>query len=231
MTTPEGQERLFVPRDYYRAVEKAGGIAVLVPMVSGAEAAALVLGRLDGVLLSGGADMDPRLYGEQPLPQLGAIDPERDTSELAYVGVALEQNLPLLAICRGHQVLAVAAGGSLYQDLPSQVPGAIKHSQQAPRWYASHGVRSVPGSQLERLLGSGEIGVNSYHHQAVKAVPPGFAVSATAADGVIEAIESTTHGFVVGVQWHPECFVTRTDTMDGLFAGLVAAASHTGARA
>lgn len=223
-TATTGQERLFVPRNYFRAVEKAGGTPVMLPFVASEEAAGAVLARLDGLLLSGGVDVDPRLYGELPLPQLGRIDPERDAAELAFIRVAMEQQLPLLAICRGIQSLAVAMGGSLYQDIPRQLPGAMKHSQEAPRWADTHGVRLVPGSHLEQLLGAGEVAVNSFHHQAVKGVPAGFVVSATADDGVIEGIECPRHPFAVGVQWHPEEFTQHSSVFDGLFRGLVDAA-------
>ena len=222
--TPTGQERLFVPRSYFRCVERAGGIPVLLSFQGTAEAAAAALERLDGLLLSGGVDVDPRLYGELPLPQLGRVDPERDTAEIHCTRTAMANGLPLLAICRGIQVLAVAAGGSLYQDIPKQLPGAMKNSQDAPRWADTHGVRIVPGSRLEQLLGAPEVAVNSFHHQAVKAVPAGFVVTATADDGVIEGIEAPTRGFTVGVQWHPEEFIGRSAAFDGLFSGLVEAA-------
>jgi len=223
-TTATGQERLFVPRNYFRSIERAGGIPVLLSYVETPAAAAAALDRLDGLLLSGGIDVDPRLYGELPLPQLGRVDPERDTTELLLTRIAVEQGLPLLAICRGIQLLAVAMGGSLYQDIPRQLPGAMKHSQEAPRWADSHGIRLVPGSRLEQLLGGREAVVNSFHHQAVKTVPSGFVVSATADDGVIEGIECPRHPFAVGVQWHPEEFVERSSAFYSLFSGLVEAA-------
>ena len=208
--------------DYFRAVQRAGGIPVLLPFCETTAEAAEILDRMDGLLLSGGGDVDPLLYGEQPHPQMGEISPERDVTELAYTQVALERDMPVLGICRGHQVLAVAAGGTLVQDIPAQVPGAIKHRQQAPRWYPSHAVEAKPGTRLAELLGT-EFKVNTYHHQSVKALPPEWVVSAVAADGVIEALEHPGYRFLLSVQWHPENFLGRAYNFDRLFTAFVEA--------
>lgn len=207
---------LYQNRDYFTAVAKAGGLPVMLPLVDSEAAADALLDRVDGLLMSGGGDMDPRYYGEQPHPKLGTIEPERDQTELLLARRALARSMPILAICRGEQVLAVALGGTLWQDIPSQVPGALKHAQQAPRWYATHGIRVEPGTRLAEILGATELSVNSFHHQAVRTLPPGFRLAAAAPDGIIEAFEAE-HGFALGIQWHPESFAPRGGEFDALF--------------
>lgn len=211
------------PHDYSRAVQRAGGIPVLLPFVETEEEAAEVLDKLDGLLLSGGDDIDPLLYGELPHPQTGNICPERDLSELHYARVAFARNLPTLGICRGHQVLAVAFGGTLYQDIPAQVPGAIKHRQEGPKWYPTHPVAIAEGTRLAALLGTERL-VNSRHHQSVKKAPEGWVVSAVAPDGIIEAMEHPGYRFALSVQWHPENLQGRPYNFDALFRAFVEAA-------
>lgn len=222
---------------YLTAVAQAGGVPlILAPLEYGtpeeatSQAAALVQ-RVDGILLSGGDDVDPRYYQEEPDPKLGWVDPDRDALEIALAREALKTGRPLLAICRGLQVLNVAAGGDLYQDLGGV--GSLQHDQRAPRWHATHQVSVRAGSTLARLLG-GEgqealtIRVNSFHHQAIRRVAPGFRVVAEASDGLVEAIElDDSPGFCLGVQWHPEHLVGRMAAQRGLFRGLVAAAAAT----
>jgi putative glutamine amidotransferase len=214
---------------YFRAVRKAGGLPLMLPLLESEEEAAAVIARLDGLLLSGGGDPDPALFGEDPIRQLGTIQPERDTAELSLARAALTADLPLLGICRGSQVLAVAGGGTMIQDIPAQVPGAIKHRQDAPRWYPTHRVEVVEGSLLSRLLGGPELRVNSSHHQAVRDVPAGWVVSARAPDGVVEAIEIPQRRFALAVQWHPEAMYDSERPAHGeLFRALVEAASGGG---
>lgn len=215
-------QRIQVNADYVRAVQAAGGIPVLLPPVPGDPAA--ILAGVDGLLLTGGVDVDPVLFGEEPLRQNGEIQPDRDASEIPLCRLALETGVPVLGICRGHQVLAVAAGGSLYQDLPAQVPECLKHSQQAPRWHPTHALRIERHSRLGAMFGP-ELRVNSFHHQAVKGVPPGFAETARAPDGVNEAIEHPSHPFAIGVQWHPEAMWDREYNYNALFRALVEAAA------
>lgn len=216
--------RISTPADYARAVAAAGGLPVLLPPLPGDPAEAL--GAIDGLLLAGGVDVDPLEFGEEPLRRSGEIQPDRDRCELPLCRAALARGVPVLGVCRGHQVLAVAAGGTLYQDLPTQVPGCLKHSQQAPRWHPTHTVRIQPGSRLARILPL-ELRVNSFHHQAVRGVPPGWTAAAAAMDGVNEAIESLAHPFAIGVQWHPEAMWDRPYHHNALFQELVAAASRT----
>jgi putative glutamine amidotransferase len=218
------KSQYFVPQEYAKAIEKVGGLPVILPPVETEEAADRLLGTVDGLLLSGGVDLDPAFWGEEPMPRLGKISPERDRSELMLANKALALDVPVLGICRGHQVIAVAGGGSLYQDIPSQLREVLKHSQDAPRWYATHAVTVQPGTRMAAWLGAGTVRVNSFHHQAIRDLPKGFVVSAEAVDGIIEAIEDTRRRFVVGVQWHPECFWNKEDTFDPIFRTFVEAA-------
>ncbi|MCL4440497.1 MAG: gamma-glutamyl-gamma-aminobutyrate hydrolase family protein, partial [Firmicutes bacterium] len=167
---------------------------------------------VDGLLLSGGGDVEPRYFGQEPMCGTGKVFPERDSFEIELVRVALQQDLPVVSICRGIQVLNIALGGDIYQDIFSQVPGALEHSQKIPRSFPWHKVDLVPGSRLGKIFGREEIRVNSFHHQAVKTVAPGFEVTARAADGLTEAIESSERRFAIGVQWHPEA-MAPTDPM------------------
>lgn len=215
-------QRIQVNADYVRAVQAARGIPVLLPPVPGDPAA--ILAGIDGLLLTGGVDVDPSLFGEEPLPKNGEIQPDRDASEIPLSRAALATGFPVLGICRGHQVLAVAAGGILYQDLPSQLPDCLKHSQLAPRWHPTHGLRIEPRSRLGAMFGP-KLRVNTFHHQAVKAAPPGFVETAWAPDGVNEAIEHVSHPFALGVQWHPEAMWDRDLNYNALFRALVEAST------
>lgn len=169
-----------------------------------AAAAAAVIDRAGGLLLTGGGDIDPYLFGQHPHPRLGRVTPRRDAWEIALVQAALAAGRPILGICRGAQILTVACGGTLVQDLDTQVPGAIQHRQKAPRGHPSHEVQIHDGTLLRRIAGAAVIRVNSRHHQAVREPGAGLVVSAVAPDGVVEAVEGSGGGFVVGVQWHPE---------------------------
>lgn len=212
------------PRQYYvEAVRKAGGIPVILPPVRTPEEATDVLNLISGLLLTGGGDISPVYLREDPQRGVGGCFPERDFSELLLTQLAMDQNLPLLGICRGIQVLAVAAGGEIYQDIPSQYPSAMEHSQTAPRQYAWHNVNIVEESVLFRLLNKTKIGVNSLHHQAVSAIPQGFIHCALASDGIIEGIEKPSAKFCLGVQWHPESMMETEAHSKVLFIGFVKA--------
>jgi putative glutamine amidotransferase len=203
--------------DYVRSVEQAGAIPVVLPPVRPEDVAA-ILDRLDGVLLSGGVDVDPVLYGQPPHRKLGRVNRRRDDFELALTREALRRDQPILAICRGHQVLNVASGGTLVQDIPSIVRGAMKHDARGPRFRRSHRVEVTPSSSLREILGDDTLFVNSLHHQAVDRVGPGLLTSARCPeDGVIEGLEMPGRRFVVAVQWHPESFWNQPDSFQRLF--------------
>jgi len=206
-----------VRQDYVRSVEQSGAVPVVLPPVSPDDVPAL-LARLDGVLLSGGVDVDPALYGQEPHPRLGRVNRRRDDFELALVREALRRDLPILAICRGHQLLNVATGGTLVQDIASSVQGHADHDGKGPRWRRSHRVDVTAPSRLREILGQDALSVNSIHHQAVDRVGDDLVVSARCPeDGVVEGLERPASRFVVAVQWHPESFWNRADSFQRLF--------------
>lgn len=220
---------------YYRSILAAGGSPVVIPPHEDAAALEALLDTVDALVLSGGADINPLLVGEEPIPQLHGINAERDEAELRLIRRAVEKQIPILGICRGIQMLAVALGGSIYQDLGVQYTEAplVKHSQDLAREKASHTVwverNSLLGSifhmdtdREEDCSAHGLLQVNSFHHQAVRATGPRLRVAARSQDGVIEAVESTEHKSFLGVQWHPECFIAAGDMrMMPLFRWLV----------
>jgi putative glutamine amidotransferase len=214
-------EQFALRDDYVRSVEAAGGLPlVLAP--GRPEDAGPLLDRLEGLVLSGGADLDPHLYGEAPHEKLGRVIPERDAFELGLCREALARRLPILAICRGQQVLNVATGGTLVQDIPSQLSGTtVDHDPDAERWATVHRVKIRPGTRLRGILGTDTVAVNSFHHQAVNAPGQGVVVSANADDGVVEGIELPDQPFAVGVQWHPEAFWDHGRSFQPLFEALV----------
>lgn len=216
---------------YYESVLQAGGIPFVFPPYNDAVALCQALDKVDGIILSGGGDINPLLLGEEPIPGLHGICPQRDEMELLLVREAYNRQIPMLGICRGIQTLVAALGGTLYQDLNSQYSEAplIKHDQDLDRAYASHSVKAEAGSILARLfpdaIKSG-LPVNSFHHQAVRTPGSLLQVTAKATDGVIEAVESNEFKSIIGVQWHPECFITRGDRcMMPLFGWLISEAS------
>lgn len=220
-----GQNRKM--EDYLESVRRAGGEPVEV--LVGGEAPEQILARVDGLVLTGGGDVDPKLYGESRHDTFQAAETGRDDFEIKLARAAVVKGIPLLAICRGMQVLNVAMGGTLFQDIPSQVTGALEHSVPQPRAGSAHEVWVSKGSQLSTLLADhmedGETcHVNSRHHQSVKDAAQGFDVTATSPDGVVEAMEKTGAPFCVAVQWHPENF-WRTGEFRELFEGLVKAAN------
>jgi putative glutamine amidotransferase len=214
--------------DYEAAMQRAGAeLRVLDPMH---EDPAEVVRGLDGLLLTGGGDVHPELFGEEPHESFVPAEPGRDEHEMALVTAAIEARLPVFAICRGVQVMNVACGGTLVQDIPASIPGAVNHQVPMPKSAIAHEVWINRGSLLwsileERLEGEDTCSVNSRHHQSVKALAPGFVVSATAPDGVIEAIEHPDLSFCLGVQWHPENF-WRSGEFRELFEGFLHAASE-----
>ena len=213
---------------YAHAVELGGGAPIIIPPHLEEAELRAIFERLDGLLLSGGGDIQPSFFGKEDSGLLWSVDEKRDRSELALARWALAEGLPLLAICRGHQVLNVAAGGTLIQDIPTHVPGALSHSSVAgrPKSSVAHTVEVEAGSRLAALVGAGDLGVNSAHHQALKTIGDGLIVTARASDGVIEGVELAGHPFCVGVQWHPEVMVENHPVMLRLF-GAVAEAART----
>ena len=197
---------------YYASILKAGCIPFIIPPFDDDNILINTLDNIDGLLLTGGGDINPLFLKEEPVKELHSINPYRDRQELLLARLAANRQIPVLGICRGIQVMNAALGGSLYQDIYSQEEGKlIKHSQDLDRAYASHTVRKEEDSLLAKIMGQTTLPVNSFHHQAVREPAPGFRVSARATDGIIEAIESKEYKSMLGVQWHPECFILNGD--------------------
>ena len=192
-------------RVYVHAIEHAGGVPILIPILSDLSMFDTLLPRLDGLLLPGGLDIHPSYYGEEPHPLLGDLTLELDEMELKLAHWALEEDIPVIGICRGIQLLNVALGGTLYQDLPSQYPGCLKHMNlHLPRSQVVHKVYVEAGSRMEKVLGTREFWANSLHHQAIKVPGKGVRVSGHTEDGVAELLEASDYRFVMAMQCHPE---------------------------
>ena len=222
-----GEKGCELAEGYYLSVVKAGGTPVAIPPHNDKEALVTLLETLDGILFSGGGDINPLLLGEEPLPQLHSVCPKRDEAELFLAREAFHRQIPMLGICRGIQVMAAALDGKVFQDIYVQGEGAkIKHSQDMPRHYASHTINIKEGSALQSIFGNKQtLPVNSFHHQAVSDPGPHLQVSAWSPDGIIEAVESSEHKALLGVQWHPECFILNHDeSMMSVFRWLVSEA-------
>jgi putative glutamine amidotransferase len=192
---------------YIESVLRAGGVPVVLPVNDNPDVLKTMIESIDALIMTGGEDVDPlKNYNEAPIPGLGEINPERDAFDIALIKLAIERGIPLLGICRGHQIINVVCGGTLYQDLPSQhkSSGLLKHRQQAPAWYGTHQVEIEPNSILAKILGKTSIVSNSFHHQAVKDVAPGFIVTGRTGDGVVEAMEMKGNPRIYTVQFHPE---------------------------
>jgi len=216
---------------YYVAVADAGGAPVMIPLLSrDLDTLRDIYDGMDGILLAGGVDMEPGTFGEEPHPNLGSVDRDRDTVELALARWAIEDAKPVFGLCRGHQVLNVALGGTLWQDIGSQLPDALKHDYFPTAGYArdfrAHDVALEPGSRLARVFGGPTIRVNSMHHQAVKALAGPLIPAGRSPDGLVEAFESGTDHFLVGVQWHPEMFERSDPGTARLFRDFVEAATQ-----
>jgi gamma-glutamyl-gamma-aminobutyrate hydrolase PuuD len=190
--------------DYARQVERAGGAPVLLPPVSDPETMKRLVGMLDGLLLSGGGDLNATLLDEEPHPRVGSIDPLRDAAEFVVINTAVDRALPILAICRGIQALNVALGGGLIQHIEDRGPSAICHQQHTYLPCVTHTIDIRPDTLMAEMLGEGRQWVNSHHHQAVGDLAPGFAATARSADNIIEAIEPVGKRPILGVQFHPE---------------------------
>lgn len=216
----EMSEGVYVHQDYYRGIEACGGFPLILPTTD-PETFQRLINLCDGVIFSGGEDVDPQFYGAEPQQNLGPTLPKRDKAEIAGVRYVIDQQKPLLAICRGIQVLNVALGGTLYQDLPSQYPNALQHMQKSARPLDTHWVDLEEESRLHAIFGSTRVRVNSLHHQALRDVADTLRVTGTASDGMIEAVEYAGPIFTVGVQWHPESMWERDPLMKALFQTFV----------
>ena len=212
-------DRFYLGRHYSEAVEGAGGLPVHLPLIPNADYIASIMAGLDGLLLPGSdSDVDPARYGHEPHPQLGHVVPEKDETDLLTLQEAERRAMPIFAICFGLQSLNVSRGGTLIQDIPSQLPDAIKHNQGSPRDRHSHRVRILEGSLLGQLAGGDRAPVNSHHHQAVETLGRELVATAWAPDGLVEAVEDPrSDRFVVGVQWHPELAWERDVLSQALF--------------
>lgn len=218
--TPKGQ-KVLLRRSYVRAIESAGGIPLVLAVVNDTGPEEL-LSVVDGLLLTGGGDVHPEEYNQEPTSRLLNVNRDRDRTELALARSALATSRPVLAICRGVQILNIAAGGNLLQDIGADVPTARDHTQIGPRHRISHRVRLDPDSRLAKILSrSRDVEVNSLHHQALDVVAPGLRVTGRADDGIIEAVEAEGPNWAVGVQWHPESFAGIDDRFHALFAEFV----------
>ncbi len=211
---------------YIKAVEAAGGIPLLIPLGLQTDTLASIIARVDGILLPGGGDMDPHAYQGALNGTLYGIDADRDRVEMFIAQQAVKQEKPFLAICRGHQVVNVALGGSLWEDVPSMMPNALPHDnyRHYPRNFVAHKVEINADSKVAQCVNKTVSGVNSLHHQGVRELAPELTVTAVAPDGLIESSEIVGHPFAVSVQWHPENLVHDDPDMLGLFRGLVDAA-------
>ena len=214
-----GAHRVRLNSAYIRALESAGLVPLVVPPLSDEGAAREILARVDGVVLTGGEDVEPSRYGQERLPQCGASNAGRDATEMALVRAARDLKLPLLAICRGPQLLNVALGGTLFQDIPSQVEGALEHNARDERASRIHPVTVEPGSRIADAVQATELSVNSLHHQSVRDIAPPLRVTAVAPDGVVEGIEAADDDWwAIGVQWHPEEMTDSPEHWDrGIF--------------
>lgn len=211
-TSVSSENKTFVSQDYLDCIANNGGVPVLLPNQPIEKNIDLYASWIDGLLVTGGDDIDPTLFGEEPHRYLGEIVPERDHFEKRLLEKLLQIDKPIFALCRGCQILNIAANGDMFQDIYAQLDKELlQHQQKAPRSHLSHFVHVKEGSLLSRITGNSRFKVNSFHHQAVRNVADGFVASAYSSDGIIEAIESNNHRFVLGVQWHPECLVKRGD--------------------
>lgn len=200
----EQHDRFRLNSSYCRALEKSGGLPLVLATLEPVKAADY-LNMLHGLLLSGGGDVDPCYFGEEPLPGCGEITPQRDAVEMRLIDLAIQRNMPVLAICRGIQVLNIACGGDIYQDLRRRNGRCLQHWQKARDCHPTHSVGLVPGTLLEHIFGGTKsMRVNSFHHQAVRRPGAGIKITASSPDGIIEAVEMKDRSFVLGVQWHPE---------------------------
>lgn len=215
-----GLNRVYVNHDYIKAIEKAGGIPLMLPPIMNEENIESQCDLCDGFIFSGGVDINPIYYGEDPHIKLGTTNSELDRYQLILCKLAVKKNKPFLGICRGHQILNVALGGTLFQDLNSFSCIAFNHVQKSKRYETSHKISLKENSILFEIFGK-ELLVNSYHHQSVAKLGKDLEIIATSNDNIVEAIQLKNKKFVLGVQWHPEMLLTNSDEMLPLFTKLI----------
>ena len=217
------RERLYsLAGRYCDAIENAGGLPIIIPHSRSRAQIRHLLRRIDGLLISGGGfDIDPAYYSEQPIAELGKIKPQRTSTELEAIVFGLDRDLPMLGICGGAQAINVALGGSLYQDIATQLPAALPHQLGGRSDNYGHVVELARGTLLYKICRRGKLKVNSTHHQAIRKTGEGLAINAIAPDGLIEGIESRNHSFVLGLQWHPEILAQREVLQRKIFSSFV----------
>ena len=222
--SPEREPRFFLLERYLHPLTQSGATVLILPPTAGTASVRRALSLLDGLVITGGNfDIHPSYYGEKPIAELGVMKSQRTEFELEIGAAALRKDLPVLGLCGGEQALNVALGGSLYQDIATQLPAALAHEQSEKKSYGGHVVDIVPQTRLYTIVQRGRIEVNTSHHQAVKKLGKGLIIDAVADDGVIEGIESTRHRFVLGVQWHPEALATKRQAHRRIFSAFLAA--------
>lgn len=231
---PYGQPIVSLYEQYITVLEAVGLAPMLITPVHSPDSVRSMLAVCDGLVLSGGEDVDPARYGERPSPALGSVNRRRDEAEFCALEVAMERQVPVLGICRGAQVLNVALGGTLYQDIATEMPGGLTHEQTEPWGQRTHHAHVDAGSRLHRIVGEQDLFINSWHHQAIDDVAPGLVVVARADDGMVEAVEGRDYPWLMGVQWHPERYEAATPSSDPdrlllrAFADVVRERAHAG---
>ncbi|MDO4912812.1 MAG: gamma-glutamyl-gamma-aminobutyrate hydrolase family protein [Lactobacillus sp.] len=215
-----GYRRSYVNEDYVDSVVQNGGVPFIIPFIEDDDVIREQMEHVDALILSGGHDVDPALYGEEPEQKLGEIWPARDHFDGKLLEFAEEKKIPVLGVCRGLQLINVLHGGSLYQDLSYRSEKTLKHSQNHTPSLPTHGVKIEKDSKLYDIYGKSELRVNSFHHQLIKKVAPDLKAVATASDGVVEGVESED-GLVMGVQWHPEMLHRSVDLQNNIFKNLI----------
>ena len=219
----EKEDRIFINHAYLDAVRHFGGIPLVIPAEAQADEQAFLLSHCDGLVMTGGDDIDPVLYGEPILNDTVFPAPERDLREPRLCAMAMERKLPILGICRGLQIMNVHFGGTLYQDIPAQLDTTVPHKMERPFERVIHDCVLEPGSPLQVLTGRERIGVNSFHHQAIKDLAPVLAVMGRAPDGIVEAVWKPEYKFVWAVQWHPEMLWAVEESSQRIWEAFIAA--------
>lgn len=214
-----------VSKNNLLALEDAGGIPIVLSYLSSSSDIDQIIEQLDGLYLTGGDDIDPIHFNEEPHQKLGAFNPKRDVFEIEITKKMLSKDKPVLGVCKGAQIINLAVGGDMYQDIYAQIDdGLLQHKQKTSNYVAIHEIELLKGSLIHRLVGQENIRVNSFHHQANRRVGEGFVISGIAKDGVVEVVESMKHRFALGVQWHPEMMaVVGDDSSKKIFQGFISA--------